>query len=283
MITECFLLLSVIEINHINPSNLLSKYVRKISIFESKNEIIYKQKLTQSAYTYLSFNSKDIPKPIIRNKDCVNVKPLQIVGPKVGEDIYVSYSGVLSQILIEFTATGFYYLFHRSPKEYVNKIINLSEFLTNENINQLESSLGNSSNLNCQIEILEKWLIEKSHKSIQFCDYIDNAVALLEKSNGHFNIAELSNQIFKSERQFERQFNKLVGVAPKNFSKIIQLHHVIYLMQKKDFGTMQDLSYKSNYYDAPSFSKKFKELTGYSPKEFLNSDDHIALKYFTDM
>ena len=54
-------------------------------------------------------------------------------------------------------------------------------------------------------------------------------------------------------------------------------------MHKKEYGSLQDISYQANYYDAPSFSRSFKELTGFSPTEFLESDDHIALKYFTDL
>lgn len=269
----------MIDIKHIKPSKQLVKYVRKISIFESQNKITFKQKLTPSAYTYLSYNHKDIPIPIIGKEEEPIAERLQIVGPKIGEDIYVSYNGTLSQILVEFNATGFYYLFHKSPKSYLNKIINFSEFSPNDNSHLLQVKLKNCEDSYRQIEILEGWLIEKSNRAFIFCNYIDKAVTILEKSNGHINIAELSEQIFKSERQFR----KLVGISPKYFSKIIQLHYVINLMQKKDYVSIQNLSYKSNYYDAPSFSNKFKELTGHSPREFLDSNDHIALKYFTDL
>lgn len=273
----------MIDIKHIKPSEQLSKYVRKISVFESRKKITFKQKVTPSAYTYLSYNHKDIPIPIIGIEEGPHKQRLQIVGPKIGEDFSVNYNGFLSQILVEFTATGFYYLFHKSPKSYLNKIMNFTEFSLNDESHQLEDELKNCRDIFIQIEIMENWIIEKSNKALTICDYIDKAVSILEKANGHINIAELSKQIFKSERQFERQFIKLVGISPKHFSKIIQLHYVINLMQKKEYGSIQDLSYKSNYYDAPSFSNKFKELTGFSPGEFLDSDDHIALKYFTDL
>ncbi len=273
----------MIDIKHIKPSKQLSKYVRKVSIFESQSIITFKQKLTPSAYTYLSYNHKDIPLPIIGKEEEPLAERIQIVGPKIGEDFHVNYNGHLSQILIEFTATGFYYLFHKSPKSYLNKILNLSEFSPTDNSHLLKVKLQHCNDKFDQIEILEKWLIEKSNKALKFCEYIDKAVGILEKANGRINIAELSEQIYKSERQFERQFKKLVGISPKYFSKIIQLHYVINLMQKKEYGSIQNLSYKSNYYDAPSFANKFKELTGHSPGEFLDSDDHIALKYFTEL
>ena len=132
-------------------------------------------------------------------------------------------------------------------------------------------------------EIIEKWLLEKSYRSSAYCEYIDKAVNILEKNHGDIAIADLSTKIFVSERQFDRRFREMVGISPKHFSKIVQLHYVINLMQKKEYGSIQDLCYKANYYDASSFSNRFKDLTGFSPKEFINSEDHIALKYFTDL
>lgn len=273
----------MIDITHVKPNQKLLKFVRKISIFESKREIKYKQKLTPSAYTYLSYNHEDIPSAIISNEVIKNEKRVQIAGPKTRDDIYVSYNGILSQILIEFSATGFYYLFHKSPASLLNKMIDIDEVSSNNKTNQIESELRKCSDKLQQIEILEKYLIEKSYKSAAFCDYIDKAVKILERSNGDVAIADLTDQIFKSKRQFDRRFSEMIGVSPKHFSKIIQLHYVINIMQKKQYGSIQDLSNKANYYDASSFSNKFKELTGFSPSEFINSDDHIALKYFTDL
>lgn len=272
----------MIDVKLISPNEQLSKFVRKISIFESKKEINYRQKLTPSVYTILSYNHKDIPTPIIGTHQAPHSQRLQIAGPKTGEDIYIDYDGTLSQILIEFSATGFYYLFHTSPSTIINKIVDFKKLFSTEPF-QLEPELKNLDDKFQQIKIIEEWLLEKSNKALSFCDYIDNAVKIMEEANGSINIAVLSDQIFKSERQFMRRFREIVGISPKHFSKIIQLHYVINLMHKKEYGSIQDLSYQANFYDAPSFSNKFKSLTGFSPSEFIESDDHIALKYFTDL
>ena len=273
----------MIDITHIEPNQKLLKYVRRICIFESKREIQYKQKLTPSAYTYFSYNLEDIPTPII-GKEKISLKQrLQVVGPKTRDDISVIYNGNLSQILVEFSATGFYYLFHKSPANLANKFLDINEFLADNSTTQLDSKLKNCADKEQQVIIIEKWLLEKSYRSSAYCEYIDKAVNILEKNHGDITITDLSSQIFVSERQFDRRFREMVGINPKHFSKIVQLHYVINLMQKKEYGSIQDLSYKANYYDASSFSNRFKNLTGFSPKEFINSEDHIALKYFTDL
>ncbi len=88
----------MITITHKNPSSQLSKYVRKISIFESKRDLDYKHKLTPSAFTYLSYNHNHKPVSIFNNKKVIPNTRLQIAGPKINEDIYVEYKGKLCQI-----------------------------------------------------------------------------------------------------------------------------------------------------------------------------------------
>jgi AraC-like DNA-binding protein len=272
----------MINVQQYKPKKELSRYIRRISVFESIQNIKYNQKLTPSAYSILSYNHFDVPSVTIGEIIKSNEHKLQIVGPKTRDDIVVNFNGKVKQILVEFSATGFYYLFHTSPSKLINEI-NSAELFLNFDSPSLEIELKKTNDNSEILSLIETWILGISSNAIPFCDYIEKAVSLLEKSNGSIKVAELSAMIYKSQRQFERRFQELIGLSPKHFSKIIQLHNVINLMQKKDYSSIQDLSYKANFYDAPSFSKRFKDLTGFSPSEFIESDEHIALKYFTDL
>ena len=128
----------LINIRTIEPRPELALYLRRISVFESAGRIKYKHTLTPSPYTYISYNSKDIPVSIIDNKRVHPKQRLQVTGPKINKDIYVEYRGYLSQILIEFTASGFYHLFHVSPVKLVDYHFKLSRFVNKELFQQLE-------------------------------------------------------------------------------------------------------------------------------------------------
>ncbi len=273
----------MIDIIHIDPNPDLSKYIRKISVFKSKKIIQYKQKLMPSAFTYLSYNFKDIPASYFNNRRIQPKSRLQIAGPKINDDIYVEYDGSLCQILIEFTASGFYYLFHISPSRFTNNLSDLGDLISSQLKTLLDEELIMSDNGEQQIEVLEDFLRERIPKALPFNDYIEKALNIIEKYNGSFQINELIKDIGIGERQFDRKFREIVGITPKCYSKIFQLHYVINLMHSKKYSSVQELAFQAEFYDLAHFTNRFKELTGFTPNEFIKSDKHIALKYFTDL
>jgi len=272
----------MISIKQTTVKRHLIRYVRKISVFESAYPIEHKHRLIPSGCTYLSYNHKDIPTYNHLNK----VKPtqrLQITGPKTDPSICVEYEGELLQILFEFTPTGFYYIFHSSPATFLNSLVDPSQFVPHETIENLTSRLLASDDPNTQIDIIQDYLIELSYNALPFCDYMEKGIRIIENNIGKNVIKDIAIAVNKSERQFSRQFTKMVGLSPKQYSKILQLHYVINLMNLKEYSSLKEISYNANFYDQSHFDHLFKKLVGITPNEFLISKEHNALKYFTDL
>ena len=272
----------MINIKHIKPKKELTKYLRKITLFQSENNLKYKQKLTPSAFTYLSYNHEIIPTSIFGTKRIKPVGRLQVAGPKINEKIYVEYNGRLSQILIEFTASGFYYLFQHSPCKLTNKLTEISNFILPDNYKQLEKDLHKFESVYDHTRILEDLLVEKSFSALPPLVYIDRAIKYIEKNFGNVCINDVIDLAAISKRQLDRKFLEVVGVTPKCYAKIIQLNYVIGLMASKKYDSIQDLAQSAEFYDLSHLAHRFKELTGFTPNEFLKSDQHIAMKYFND-
>ena len=182
-----------------------------------------------------------------------------------------------------FTAFGFYYLFHKSPTPLLNALYSLDKFSPVEINEKLEKELKSSKNVEQQIKAIEKFLLEKTFKALPDNNYINKSIELIEENNGNIHIKNIADQINISEKQIERKFREVVGITPKQYSKIVQLHYVINLMNLKNYSSFQDIAFFADYYDLSHFSHRFKELTGFSPTEFINSDKHIAAKYFRDL
>jgi AraC-like DNA-binding protein len=260
----------------------LARYIRRISVFKSFGSINSIHKLIPSGCTYLSYNHKDIPL-YVNHKRVEPSERLQITGPKIDNNIYVEYDGELSQILIEFTPTGFYYIFRDSPANYLNKLINLSVFIPELKIKNLTDQLLTTDDPDTHSDLIQDYLLELSFRALPFCHYIEEAIDIIDANLGKILVKDLAKAVHKSERQFNRHFLKMVGISPKSYLKIQQLHHVINLMNMKELSSFKEISYSANFYDPSHFDRRFKELVGISPNEFLISDEHHALKYFTDL
>lgn len=272
----------MIKIEQKTARSPLTRYIRKISVFSSAGSIESIHRLIPCGCTYLSYNHRDIPS-FVNSKRVDPSQRLQITGPKIDNNIYVEYNGELSQVLIEFMPAGFYYLFHASPANFQNKLINFSEFLPGNNLENLTNQLLATDDPDTQLDILQDYLIEVSFHALPFCDYLEEAIGIIDSNFGDILIKDLAEAVNKSERQLNRQFLKIVGIPPKIYSKILQLHYVINLMNRKEYSSIKEISYIAKFYDQSHFDRRFKELVGITPNEFLVSREHNALKYYTDL
>jgi len=271
------------KIQFIHPDKQLSNYIHKISVFTSDDEIKYNQKLTPTPFTCLSYNHYYIPEFRVSEKVFPAISKLQITGPKTLDDIFAEHKGKLSQILIEFTPSGFYYLFMHSPSNLVNASTPLSTFVEQEVLSDLLERLTKSRDSNKRVKLLEDFLIDQKSHALSPVDYIEKAIFLIDESFGNISVNSVCNKIGKSERQFNRKFNELVGIKPIQFIKIRQLHYIINLIHLKQYQSIKELAWDTGFYDPAHFNNSFKKLTGMSPGAFIKSDEHVALDYFTDL
>jgi len=270
-----------IKIYHRGPTEGLKPFIKKISVFESRGRIDFTQKLTPSPYNYISYNHKDIPTSLFANRTITPKSRLMIAGIKT-EEIYVKYGGELLQILFEFSASGFYYLFHQSPFKYNNKLAEFNRIFSSQEIIELTARLSKTDDVDKQIMFIENLLFSKVAEAKIPNLYLEKSIDLIEKSHGIIHVKDIADQVEVCERQLNRKFKEAVGISPKKFSQILQLHYLIYLIQRKNYP-LQEIVFKGSFYDRPHFTHTFKELTGMTPVEFINSRRHIAFKYFTSL
>lgn len=271
----------MIRITHKKVRDPLYCYVRKVSVFECPRPPGDRHRLIPSPCSYLSYNHRNIPFFVSDRK----IRPeqrLQITGPKTDPGIHVEYTGELSQVLIEFAPAAFYYLFHQGPADYRNQLLDLTHFIPAERGVLLSKQLRDCGDSEQRIELLQDFLEELAFHALPFCDYVEETIREIDSRTGDVLVKELSDRVHISERQLNRRFTQLVGISPKVYAKILQLHHVIGLMARKDLSTLKEISYGANFYDPSHFDHRFRELVGITPQEFLVSREHNALRYYTN-
>jgi transcriptional regulator GlxA family with amidase domain len=119
-----------------------------------------------------------------------------------------------------------------------------------------------------RIEIIESFLLDKLKTEKAYDELAKTSVELLLKSKGQVTIEALAGQMQTSRRQLERRFSTVIGLSPKQLSKIIRLQATLKMMEQKQFTSLTALAYENGYFDQAHFIKDFKEFTGLSPKQF---------------
>ncbi len=269
-----------INVRHIFPVAELRSFIRKISVFECLQTVDYIQKLTPNPYNYLSYNHKAIPISKFRNRVFKPKERLMFTGVKLGE-FFVEYKGPLLQILVEFTASGFYNLFRQSPVPFVDHLIRMNKIDQQNEVEALQNCLQNLRKVEDQVEKIEEYLSSKISGVLPPVEYVESAIEILEKKKGVLLIKDLADEVNVSERQLNRKFNQITGIPPKKFSKILQLHFLISLISEGK--TIQDLTFEVNFFDRPHLNNSFKKLTGMTPVQFIRSDNYLAFQYYKNL
>jgi AraC-like DNA-binding protein len=88
----------------------------------------------------------------------------------------------------------------------------------------------------------------------------------IHSTNGQISIYELSKRNFTTVRQLERNFKKLIGLSPKEYSSIIRFQNA--MNKIKDSNQKQsllDIAFECGYYDHSHLTNEIKRKTGLSP------------------
>lgn len=82
-----------------------------------------------------------------------------------------------------------------------------------------------------------------------------------------------------SDRHFRRTFKKELGISPKKYAKIIQLNAALTALKTGEESLNLDLVHKGGYYDQAHFIRRFKQLLGDTPRDFLAEPDEFLETY----
>jgi len=87
---------------------------------------------------------------------------------------------------------------------------------------------------------------------------------------GKIRVDNLAFEAGMSARQLRRVFIEQVGLSPKHFCRVIRFRHSVSQLAERPRGDWTQLALDCGYYDQAHFINEFRELSGYSPGEFLS-------------
>ena len=95
---------------------------------------------------------------------------------------------------------------------------------------------------------------------------IQNVLHEVRTQTDAMPIQRLAHRSGLSERQFRRRFQKVMGCAPKTYTRVLRLQRVLAeldLFRRPDWA---DLAYKHGFFDQSHLNREFSDLMGATPK-----------------
>lgn len=137
-------------------------------------------------------------------------------------------------------------------------------------IKNYHKQLLHSNNLTEQINIISNLMLELiATNAIPQNDSIQQAISIILQHHGQIKIKEVLQQIYITERTFERNFMAQVGLTPKQFAKIIQFQSSLNQLTQTKFNKLVEVGLDSGFTDQSHFIRAFKKYTGQTPSYYL--------------
>jgi AraC-like DNA-binding protein len=175
-----------------------------------------------------------------------------------------------TQCLSPFMAVGVLFkphaiseLFGIDAFELTNQMVDLNEM----GLSDLQEQINDAHySLDHQLKLLTEFLLNQADKKNRRDEIIVYGLMHMKKSDGILTVRDLQDHLNISERQLERRFKTVIGVAPRHYLKVLRFQKAVETIRSGKVEKLSDMAYDLNYSDQSHLIRHCKELSGLSPK-----------------
>jgi len=275
--------MTTFRFNPVTPHALLSPYIAKMWVFESRGRLpaMDRKLIVPNANLKLTLTCRNglvariVGKTFVQNENRLSLSGL-IDSPVMLDPKEDTQTGT---IIIEFNPLGAYRLFRLSYAEIKNQIVALTD-LAGKRAEELQSQLADANSVTPKLHILQHFLIGQLEKTApdQIYDYCINRISA---SKGLISVAQLEKETGYSARWLHTKFSEHLGTGPKNLSEITRFKQ--FYQAYSTGAKVQSLKEHiyTYYHDQSHFIRAFKRFTGSTLTDLQNSMNELATKHYT--
>lgn len=177
-----------------------------------------------------------------------------------------------SFIIIVFQPDGLYKLLGVSAGELKDQIIPAQDVFGTP-AKKLCQTLFQRSHSAEKVQALNSFFYELTiHRRSPGQTLLPAVLKHIAQHKGLVTVEQLVRYTGYTGRHIERIFAQQVGMSPKKYGNIVQLHTFLRLLRNKPAEiSLTAISYESGYFDQSHLTRTFKKYTGITPSQYLNS------------
>lgn len=239
-----------------------------------------KQVIVPDGCMEMIFHYGDLYKQYV-NSDIAITQPRCFVFGQITKPLEIEPTGITGIFSVRFHPNGFLPFATVPLKEMENKPMPLFVFFGSE-AEEIEENILKAKSSEERIKLIETFLTKQLESKKAIDRIVKSTVRTILTANGQLSVRELSKKTNISPRQLERKFSLAIGLSPKQLSKTIRLQATLTMLLSKNFTSLTALAYENEYYDQAHFIKDFKDLTGFTPKEFYGENLKMSALFYSE-
>ena len=270
-----------ISVHPFNPSASLSRYVKMYLFAEVENADYHEALITPRGYHALTIvyrrgNSSDFAH--------IDFNP-GIEPPKSQDDgMYLighytkSFTarswGKFSLMYVVFQPAGTALFFGNNQHLFTDACVPIADFEREIDVEGVMERLAVARQYQERVGIIERVLSSLLKKRAnKFVNQFGSVADWIIAHRGNISVTQIASECGMSMRTLDRRFTEIIGVTPKQYTKIVRFRNVLhYLQEAREVPDWNMLLQQANYYDQAHFIHDFRDFTGRSPSSFLSLD-----------
>lgn len=256
------------------PRDVLKPFVRRVMVADCHQPDGFVVHAAPTGYNYVGWHASGDAQVLV---DGVATEhgTFHFAGQLRGQHVTVTHTGHVVHIIAELTATGLARLLHVPGAAIFGKPAPVGA-VSPECERALAPLLDlQDVTLEARADAFQSVLAGMVPRAAPPIDYLEQAIARIEKARGRVRIGDLCRSLEISQRHLSRTFKEIVGIGPKYFAKVIQLNTALGALVSGDEDYISIVSHEFGYSDQAHFVHVMQEFLRMGPTAFLESNDEV--------
>jgi AraC-like DNA-binding protein len=175
---------------------------------------------------------------------------------------------------IKLTPAGAYAILARPMHELTGLTVDLPDLL-GASAAELADACDAGRTIEARIGAAVRWIERRLARGPRLDPCIGWIAGEVRRRRGAVSVAALRQRTGLSKNRLAAEFVHQVGVGPKHYARLERFRHVLTRLNA-GCDALSDLAVASGYYDQSHMNAEFRELSGFSPTEFIRATRYPA-------